>query len=243
MPEPVDAPTSPGFAPKRERVAGQTPRLVFGSPASNPSPHHLRPMSTPFIKLSFFGVVLALAASLPSVVAAEKEVDPSIAEFAALDHDLGRFERLIKQYDDPKYKGYIDEIFKVLKDRVDALHKAGFDQLKIDDLRFDINTQAQRLALEMAPLVTPPPSNEFALDLEEVNPNPANRNEVAIALAELDKAIARKEAKAKLLTVGRTMTLQQVEKVKQMRAALGTNFTKEGWLAAAKEMGRLARMP
>jgi hypothetical protein len=200
-------------------------------------------MSTPVFKLGFFGAVLALTVSFSPIFAAEKEEDPSVAEFAALDHDLARFDRLIQQYDDPKYKSYIQEIYGVLKGRVDALHKAGYDQLKIDDLRFDINTQAQRLALEMSPLVTPPPTSDFMLDFEELRPNPSNRNEVAIALAEFDKAIAKKEAKARELTVGRAMTLQQVEKVKQLRAALGTKFTAEGWREAAKEMRRLLHMP
>ena len=37
---------------------------------------------------------------------------------------------------------------------------------------------------------------------------------MAIALAELDKAIARKEAKARQLTVGRTMTMRRVPELR-----------------------------
>jgi hypothetical protein len=196
-------------------------------------------MTPPVIKTCFLGVILAITGSFGSVTAAEKakDEDPSIAEMAAVDADLARFERFLKQYDDPKYKEYTIEIFGVLKDRVEVLRK-NFDQLKADDLRFDINTQAQRLARALAPLDTPPPSKEFQLDLEELNPAPGNRAEVTAALAVLDSAIARRETQAKALTDGREEALARIQNFKKLRAALSPTFTTAGWIAAVKELKR-----
>ena len=80
-------------------------------------------MTTPVIKTCLLGAILAITGLFGSVTAAEKakEEDPSIVEMAAVDADLARFERFLKQYDDPKYKAYTEEIFGVLKGRVEAL--------------------------------------------------------------------------------------------------------------------------
>jgi hypothetical protein len=194
-------------------------------------------MTTPVIKVLLVGVVLSFAGSFGSAVAAEpaKEVDPSIAEMAAVDADLARFERFLNQYDDPKYKAYTIEIFGVLKERVETLRK-NFDQLKADDLRFDINTQAQRLARALAPLDTPPPSKETRVNIEEFNPTPGNRAEVTAALAALDDAIARRESQAKGLTEGREQAMARIQNLKKLRAALSPNFTTAGWNAVVKEL-------
>jgi hypothetical protein len=202
-------------------------------------PHNMCPMTTPVINRWLLGILVAVGGLLRPGVAAEKapEVDPAVAEMAVVDADLARFERLLKQYDDPKYKEYTTEIFGVLKERVEGLRK-NFDQLKADDLRFDINTQAQRLARALAPLDTPPPSKETRLDLEEINPAPGNRAEVSAALAALDDAIARRETQAKALTAGRDEAMARVQNLKKLRAALAPNFTTAGWMAAVKELKR-----
>jgi len=194
-------------------------------------------MTTPVIKYWNLGLLLAVLGAAPLASAAEKPaaVDPSIAELAVLDSDLARFERFLKQYDDPKYKGYTQEIYDVLKERTDGVHKA-FDQLKCDDLRWDINMQSQRLARAMAPLDTPPPSSKNQVDLEELAPNPANQAEVTAALNALDDAIARKEAQAKALTAGREAAAARVEGLKKARSALTSKFTTEGWTTAVKEL-------
>jgi hypothetical protein len=196
-------------------------------------------MTTPVIKFRFLALLLAIATLSGSAIGAEqtKEVDPSIAEMAVVDADLARFERFLKQYDDPKYKDYTVEIFGVLKERVETLRK-NFDQLKADDLRFDINTQAQRLARALAPLDTPPRSKETLVDLEEFNPTPGNKAEVTAALAALDDAIARREAQAKTQTDGREQAMAQIQNLKKLRAGLSPNFTSAGWVAAVKELKR-----
>ena len=196
-------------------------------------------MTTPVIKCWFLGLALSVsgATRLPAADEKAPEVDPAIAGMAAVDADLARFDRLLKQYDDPQYKELTIEIFGVLKDRVEVLRKS-YDQLKADDLHFDINTQAQRLARAMAPLDTPPPAKEFTLDLAELNPSPTSRAEVSAALAALDAAIARTERQARALAEGRETALARIENLKKLRAALSPNFTTAGWLAAVKESKR-----
>ncbi|MSU66385.1 MAG: hypothetical protein EXS38_09860 [Opitutus sp.] len=196
-------------------------------------------MTTPVIKCWLLSLTMAVAGLVGPAVAADEspKVDPKVAEMVVVDADLARFERLLKHYDNPRDQGYVGEIFGVLKERVEVLRK-DFDQLKADDLRFDINTQAQRLALAMAPLVTPLPTKDLSLDLEELNPNPAKKAEVTAALAALDGAIARQEKQAKTLTQGREAALARVENLKKMRAALASKFTPAGWLAAVKELKR-----
>lgn len=194
-------------------------------------------MTTPVIKCWFLGAAILLSA-LP-IVAAEKapEVDPAIAEMAVVDADLARFERLLKQYDNPRDKGYVGEIFGVLKERVEGLRQS-FDQLKADDLRFDINTQAQRLARNLAPLDTPLPKRETALNLEELTPAPGNRAEVTAALAAFDEAIARKDRAAKGLKEGRDDAVARVDNLKKLRSGLASKFTSAGWTAAVRELNR-----
>ena len=194
-------------------------------------------MTTPVIKCWFLGAALVLS-PLP-IVAAEKapEVDPALAEMAVVDADLARFERLLKEYNDPRDKGYVGEIFGVLKERVEGLRQ-GFDQLKADDLRFDINTQAQRLARVLAPLDTPLPKRETVLNLEELNPAPGNRAEVNAALAAFDQAIGRKDRAAKGLGNGREAAVAQIENLKKLRIGLAAKFTSAGWTAAVKELNR-----
>jgi len=196
-------------------------------------------MATPVIKCCFLCVVLAVAGSIRPAAAAEKapEVDPAVAEMAVVDADLARFERFLNQYDNPRDKAYVGEIFGVLKERVEVLRK-DFDQLKADDLRFDINTQAQRLARAMAPLDTPIPKPQTALNLEDLNPSPTARAEVNAALAALDQAIARKDREARARPDGREAALAQVENLRQLRAGLARNFTTAGWIAAVKELNR-----
>jgi hypothetical protein len=194
-------------------------------------------MTNPVIPFWKLGLVLCVFGVAPALRAAEKpaEVDPSVAELAVLDADLARFERFLKQYDDPKYKGYTEEIFAVLKERAEGVHK-NFDPLKCDDLRWDINMQSQRLARAMAPLDTPPPANTNQVDLAELAPSPSNKAEVTAALNALSDAIARKEAQAKATTSGREAALARLEALKKSQAALAAKFTLEGWMAAAREL-------
>ena len=194
-------------------------------------------MTTPVIKCCYLGVAIATLGFVQPAPAAEKApaVDPAVAEMAVVDSDLARFERFLKQYDHPRDKEYVGEIFGVLQERVETLRK-NFDQLKADDLRFDINTQAQRLALAMAPLVTPPANQDIRLELEELNPNPTKKAEVTAALAALDHAVARREQQAKAQTEGREAAVARVESLKKKRADLASNFTTAGWLAAVKEL-------
>jgi uncharacterized small protein (DUF1192 family) len=194
-------------------------------------------MTSPVIKCCFLCLTLAVAGSISAAAENPPEVDPAIAEMAAVDADLARFERFLKQYDNPRDMAYVGEIFEVLKSRVEAV-RADFDQLKADDLRFDINTQAQRLARAMAPLDTPLPKNESVLNLEELNPSPSARAEVNAALAALDGAIARKEREAKARQDGRDAALAKIGQLKKSRAELARNFTTAAWIATVKQLNR-----
>jgi len=196
-------------------------------------------MTSPVIKCWSVCLSLAVCGLIPTATAAENppEVDPAIAEMAAVDVDLARFERFLKQYDNPRDKAYVAEIFEVLRSRVEEV-RADFDQLKADDLRFDINTQAQRLARAMAPLDTPPPKPASVLNLEELNPNPSNRAEVSAALAALDGAILRKDREARSRKDGLEPALAKIEQLKKSRAGLARNFTAAGWIAAVKELNQ-----
>ena len=107
------------------------------------------------------GLALFLAAwSWHSASAAEPAPeDPSIAELKILDADFERFTQMLQVYDDPYYLPRIRVYHSALKLRVEAQHK-NFDQLKLDDVRYDINQQVQRMSRAMQPLLTPLPTGE-----------------------------------------------------------------------------------
>jgi hypothetical protein len=183
------------------------------------------------------GFVLLLAAwSWPSASAAEPDAeDPSIAELKVLDADFARFTQMLQVYDDPYYLPRIRVYHSALKLRVEAQHK-NFDQLRLDDLRYDINQQIQRMSRAMQPLLTPVPTNEKKLAVSKLNPSPSNPAEVKAAMVALDEAIVREEAKARTLPTIHEDPMAKIARAKQGRAELAKQFTKEKWVAVTKDL-------
>jgi septal ring factor EnvC (AmiA/AmiB activator) len=168
--------------------------------------------------------------------AAEKtqEDDPSVAELAAVRADLARFERLLGGFQDERNKPRIVEALESLKKRAEAL-TANFDQQKCDDLRFDINQQAQRLARYRQPLITPP-KRETGLQLSALNPDPGNRDEVAAALAALDREISRQVARITADSPERARQEERLNRIRKERGELSRQFTRERWDAITRAL-------
>jgi len=161
--------------------------------------------------------------------------DPSIAELKVLDADFDRFTQMLQVYDDPYYLPRIKVYYSALKLRVEAQHK-NFDQLKLDDVRYDINQQVQRMSRAMQPLLTPRPTGEMKLQVSKLNPSPANPADVKAALEALDAAIVREEAKARTLPTLHEDPMARIARAKQGRAELAKQFTKEKWVAVTKDL-------
>lgn len=183
------------------------------------------------------GFALLLAASfLPAARAADQAVeDVSAAELKVLDADFERLKNIMQVYDDPYYLPRIKVYHDALKLRVEAQHK-NFDQQKLDDLRYDINQQIQRMSRAMQPLLTPVPTSEKKIEVSKLTPSPSRPEEVKAALAALDQAIVREEAKAKSMTNVREDPMARIARAKQGRAELGKKFTAEKWAAVTKDL-------
>jgi hypothetical protein len=167
--------------------------------------------------------------------------DPSIAELKVLDADFERFTKMLQVYDDPYYLPRIRVYHSALKLRVEAQHK-NFDQQKLDDVRYDINQQVQRMSRAMQPLVTPPPTSENKLDVSRLNPSPANPAEVKAAMAALDAAIVREELNARKRPAIHEDPMAKVARARQGRAELAKQFTREKWVAVTKDLETPARV-
>jgi hypothetical protein len=181
-----------------------------------------------------FGL-FAVAGWLSAQAAEPAAEDPSVAELKILDADFARLTQMLEVYDDPYYLPRIKVYYAGLKLRVEAQHK-NFDQLKLDDVRYDINQQIQRMSVAMRPLLTPVPTNEKKLAVSKLNPSPANPAEVKAALVALDEAIVREEAKARTLPTIHEDPMAKIARAKQGRAELAKQFTKEKWAAVTKDL-------
>lgn len=92
---------------------------------------------------------------------AGKEAKPSFtAEQAAaletLKLELARLDPMLEKVDDLQHQAWVRAKMDLLKTRFADLQKSAFDQTKVDELRFDVNIEYQRLALWLRPLLTPP---------------------------------------------------------------------------------------
>jgi len=183
------------------------------------------------------GITLILAGwSWQVVHSAEPAAeDPSVAELKVLDADFDRFTQMLQVYDDPNYLPRIKVYHSALKLRVEAQHK-NFDQLKLDDVRYDINQQVQRMSRAMQPLLTPLPVDERKLEVSKLNPSPSNPAEVKAAMDALDAAIIREEAKARGLPAVHEDPMAKIVRAKQGRSELAKQFTKERWVAVTKDL-------
>ena len=105
----------------------------------------------------FLGATLHLPAAPaetppPAPVALNEEQQ---AAFVILDAMLDRFEQLLGRVGDARVKTDTTAVLESLKVRRDAL-RADFDSGRHEELRLDVNTEAQRIAIWLAPLRTPP---------------------------------------------------------------------------------------
>lgn len=190
------------------------------------------PFSLPRLGLALFLGVCFWHSTSAAEPAAE---DPSIAELKILDADFERLTKTLQVYDDPYYLPRIKVYYSALKLRVEAQHK-NFDQQRLDDLRYDINQQVQRMSRAMQPLVTPPPGGEAKLKVSNLRPSPANADEVKAALIALDAAIVREEANARTQPTIHEDPMARIARAKQGRAELGRQFTAEKWTAVTKDL-------
>jgi hypothetical protein len=182
------------------------------------------------------GLALFLGACLyPAHAADQPAEDPSVAELKVLDADFDRFTKMMQVYDDPYYLPRIRVYHSAIKLRVEAQHK-NFDQQKLDDLRYDINQQIQRMSRAMQPLITPVPTGEMKLEVAKLRPSPGNADEVKAALAALDGAISRAEVRARTAPAGPEDPQARITRAKQGRAELGKQFTLEKWIAITKDL-------
>jgi hypothetical protein len=118
--------------------------------------------------------------------------------------------------------------------------KPAWDQVKYDELRYDINLQAQRLANYMAPLrilPPPPPGTRPAVNVAKLKPSPTEPAEVKAALEALDYEIKKMESQAATMAAKeRDAELAKINRVKERRAALGKEFTKARWDALVGDL-------
>jgi hypothetical protein len=119
--------------------------------------------------------------------------------------------------------------------------KPAWDQVKYDELRYDINLQAQRLANYMAPLrilPPPPPGTKPSVNVAKLKPSPTDAAEVKAALDALDYEIKKMETSAATIVMPkeREAEIARVNRVKERRAALGKEFTKARWDALVGDL-------
>ncbi len=79
-----------------------------------------------------------------------------ITALETLKGELARLDPMLEKVDDPKHKAWVNEKMDKLKARFQGLQKSAFDQTKVDELRFDVNIEYQRLAIWLRPLPVPP---------------------------------------------------------------------------------------
>lgn len=193
----------------------------------------------PFFRLRLVATTLCLTSllalpALPGFAAEPAPADDHAAEYKTLAVDFVRLDGLFEQYTDPVQKLTILGYINLMKGRAEAL-KENWDQVKYEELRYDINLQCQRIANWLAPLRTPPPGAGSAnpgLAVAKLNPSAGNAAEVKAALEALDREIKRLDDRlAGMATgaVGRDAEAARVKRIKDRRAALAREFTKAGW--------------
>jgi hypothetical protein len=93
----------------------------------------------------------------PAAPAAPPEfTDEQKQQLKNVDADIQRFEALVAKVDDAKYAAEVKEQIDGFKKRRDTMHTVAFDSGKYDELRFELNSEYQRVAMWLAPLRTPP---------------------------------------------------------------------------------------
>jgi len=194
----------------------------------------------PFLPLRHLAAVLCLGSllTLPALSGSAAEpvpADDHAAEYKTLTVDFVRLDGLFEQYTDPVQKLTILGYINLMKGRAEAL-KENWDQVKYEELRYDINLQCQRIANWLAPLRTPPPAPRTGaastVAVAKLNPSVTSAAEVKAALDALDREIKRLDERLAATpagTAGRDAEAARVKRIKERRTALGKEFTKAGW--------------
>lgn len=73
-----------------------------------------------------------------------------------LTSEIARLDPMLEKVDDPQHKAWVKAKMDKLKARFQGLQKIAFDQTKVDELRFDVNIEYQRLAIWLRPPLAPP---------------------------------------------------------------------------------------
>ena len=184
-----------------------------------------------------FGVpVLSAQNATPApAAAAPVYTDEQKASLKALDAELARFDAMLQQDTDVQHKATVKAFLDGFKDRRDTMNKVPFDQGKYDEIRFDINVEYQRLAMWLAPPITPAPMRKAEgiseIAVYKLSPSPANKADVAAALGALDREITRLDAAA-----GSPADKARVKGFRDRRAELNKDFTKAKWDALIADM-------
>jgi len=217
-----------------------------------------------FAALACLGLVCPLASVAVRAAESAAPVEDHTAEYKTLTADFARMDGLFTEYNDPVHKLTILGYINLMKNRAELLGwqrpegepigqirgggpgggyettmidaKPQWDQVKYDELRYDINLQCQRLANWLAPLRTPPPATRAEggaqLSVAKLNPSPANPAEVKAALDALDREIKRLDDQTTSMVIGSTTRdaeVARIKRLKERRAALGKEFTKANW--------------
>lgn len=185
-------------------------------------------------------LLLATAPGLPAqpapatAPAASPSLTPEqVTALKALDADIARLDAVLEKITEPRLhaltKSFID-VFKTTR----ATLGTTFDQVKHDELKFEVIAEFQRMSLWLAaPRTTPIVPHASPGIVFDLDPSPDSAAEVKAALAALDDEIKRTEAQAGRLTAGpaRDAATQRLKTIHETRAGLGRNFTKAGWVA------------
>jgi hypothetical protein len=227
---------------------------------SQPGPSHVarrKAGALRYAKAACVAALIAMASSEPS--RAQETVDaaaPAIEyteeqKFAlkALDAELARFDATLAKVDDQQYRNQSKVYLDILKLRAMGIRR-NFDQTKYDELRFDLNSEYQRVSLWLAnPVWTVPIARDPTVTdpaIAKLKPAAGNPAEVKAALAAADQEIRRIEERASLAPAGPPgePERRRVAGIKAMRAGLEKNFTTTGWDGLVKEIRKeLQRIP
>ncbi len=199
-------------------------------------PNHKSPfLLVCLLQALLLSITTPVVSAQEAAAAASQYTDEQKAALKALDAELVRFDKMLEEDTDLQHKATVKAFLDAFKDRRDAMNKVPFDQGKYDEIRFDINVEYQRLAMWLAPPLTPPVAPKAAgvgeIAVYQLSPSPANKADVKAALDAVDREITRLEGHA-----SSPADKTRIQGIKSRRAALGKEFTKAGWDGLLAEM-------
>ena len=121
-------------------------------------PRLFRLLAATLLALAFCPLRLSAA---DSAAKDAKDAQPAftpeqVSALETLKSELARLDPMLEKVDDPKHKAWVNEKMEKLKARFQGLQKNAFDQTKVDELRFDVNIEYQRLAIWLRSPLAPP---------------------------------------------------------------------------------------